>query len=150
MTIEDLVRHFIEASISGASKTQVIRKFKETYNLNNNQIQKLEDLARFKKKPKINYKKFYKNDITKKTQRIYFPFTQLYKQENFLSEKECNKLVSMISRSLRPSTVADKGDTCLVNNYRTSKTADLSYFTDPFYLDIDKKIANLMNLEPFF
>ena len=30
MTVEDLVRHFIEASISGASKTQVIRKFKET------------------------------------------------------------------------------------------------------------------------
>ncbi len=33
MTLEDLVRHFIEASISGASKTQVVRKFKETYNL---------------------------------------------------------------------------------------------------------------------
>ena len=38
MTLEDLVRHFIEASISGASKTQVIRKFKETYNLDNNQL----------------------------------------------------------------------------------------------------------------
>ena len=40
----------------------------------------------------------------------------------------------MISRNLRPSTVADKGDTCLVNNYRTSKTSDLNYFIDPFYL----------------
>ena len=142
MDLEDLLRHFIEASISGASKTQVIRKFQETYNLNNNQLKKLENLAKFKKKPKINYKEFYKNSITKKTQRIYFPFTQIYKQENFLSKEECEKLVSMISNSLRPSTVADKGDTGLINNYRTSKTADLSYFTDPFYLSIDKKIAN--------
>ena len=77
MTIEDLLRHFIEASISGASKTQIITKFKETYNLNDNQIKKLEDLAKFKKKPKINYKEFYKNNITRKTERIYFPFTQL-------------------------------------------------------------------------
>ncbi len=53
MTVEDLLRHFIEASISGASKTQIIRKFKETYNLNDNQIKKLEDLAKFKKKPKM-------------------------------------------------------------------------------------------------
>ena len=55
----------------------------------------------------------------------------------------------MISRSLRPSTVADKGDTCLVNDYRTSKTSDLNYFTRPFLLIIDKKISNLMKLEPF-
>ena len=61
MTLEDLVRHFIEASISGASKTQVIRKFKETYNLDNNQLKKLQILASFKEKPKkINYKEFYK------------------------------------------------------------------------------------------
>jgi len=150
MTIEDLVRYFIEASISGASKTQVERRFKETYNLNDDQIKKLQILSKFKKKPKkINYKEFYKNNITKKAQRIYYPFTQIYKQENFLSTDECDQLISMISRNLRPSTVADKGDTCLVNNYRTSKTSDLNYFLDPFYLSIDKKIANLMKLEPF-
>ena len=44
------------------------------------QIKKLQNLAKFKKKPKkINYKEFYKNNITKKAQRIYYPFTQLYK-----------------------------------------------------------------------
>ena len=150
MTVEELVRYFIEASISGASKTQVERRFKETYNLNDDQIRKLQILSKFKKKPKkINYKEFYKNNITKKTQRIYYPFTQIYKQENFLSTNECDQLVSMISRNLRPSTVADKGDTCLVNDYRTSKTSDLNHFLDPFYLSIDKKIANLMKLEPF-
>ena len=87
MTLKDLVRYFIEASISGSSKTQVIRKFKETYNLDNNQLKKLQILASFKEKPKkINYKKFYKNNITKKSQRIYYPFTQIYKQEKFLSD----------------------------------------------------------------
>ena len=140
MTPEDLVKYFIEASISGSSKTQVVRKFKEIYNLNENQLKKLEYLAKFKKKPKrINYKEFYKNNITKKTQRIYYPFTQIYKQEKFLSDIECDQLISMISKNLRPSTVADQGDTCLVNNYRTSKTSDLNYFADPFYLNIDKK-----------
>ena len=75
MTVEELVRYFIEASISGASKTQVIRRFKELYSLNDDQINKLQILAKFKNKPKkINYKDFYKNNITKKTQR----FTILY------------------------------------------------------------------------
>jgi len=150
MTLEDLLKYFMEASISGASKTQVRRKFKKIYNLNDSQLDKLQQLSKFKKKPKkIDYKKFYRNNITKKAQRIYFPLTQLYKKENFLSDEECNKLISMISRSLRPSTVADDGDTCLVNDYRTSSTSDLNYFLDPFYLSIDKKISNLMKLEPF-
>jgi len=151
MTVEDLVKYFMEASISGASKTQVRRKFKELYNLNDDQIDKLQKLSKFNEKPKkINYKEFYKNSITTKTQRIYYPFTQIYKKENFLSDKECNQLMLMISRSLRPSTVADDGDNCLVNDYRTSKTSDLNYFKDQFYLNIDRKIGNLMNLEPFF
>jgi prolyl 4-hydroxylase len=151
MDIEDLIRYFLESSVSGASRTQVRRRFKEIYELNDNQLNKLEELAKFKNKPKkINYRKFYKNNITKKAQRIYYPFTQLYKQENFLSNQECNQLIDMISTGLRPSTVADDGDTCLVNNYRTSKTSDLNYFKDPFYLSIDKKIASLVDLEPFF
>ena len=151
MTVEDLVKYFMEASISGASKTQVRRKFKELYNLNDAQIDKLQKLSKFNEKPrKINYKHFYKNSITTKAQRIYFPFTQIYKKENFLTELECDQLILMISRDLRPSTVADDGDNCLVNDYRTSKTSDLNYFKAPFYLNIDKKISNLMNLEPFF
>ena len=151
MTVEDLVKYFMEASISGASKTQVRRKFKELYNLNDAQIDKLQKLSKFNEKPrKINYKHFYKNSITTKAQRIYFPLTQIYKKENFLTELECDQLILMISRDLRPSTVADDGDNCLVNDYRTSKTSDLNYFKDPFYLNIDKKISNLMNLEPFF
>ena len=47
MTVEELVRYFIEASISGASKTQVIRRFKETCTvLNDDQINKLQDISK--------------------------------------------------------------------------------------------------------
>ena len=151
MTLEELVKYFMEASVSGASKTQVERTFKKNYNLTDDQIKKLLLLSKFKKKPKkINYKEFYENKITKEGEKIHYPFTQIYKIQNFLSDNECNELMSMISSNLRPSTVADLGDTCLVNDYRTSKTSDLNYFSNPFYLSIDKKISNLMNLEPFF
>ncbi len=57
MTVEDLVKYFMEASISGASKTQVRRKFKELYNLNDDQIDKLTKLSKFNEKhKKIKYK----------------------------------------------------------------------------------------------
>ena len=52
MIVEELVKYFIEASVSGASKTQVIREFKKSYNLNDNQIKKLEDLANLRKNQK--------------------------------------------------------------------------------------------------
>ena len=62
-----------------------VGKVMDIKQLNDEQIDKLQELAKFKRKPKkINYKNFYKNNITKKTQRIYYPFTQLYKKENFL------------------------------------------------------------------
>ena len=47
MTVEELIRYFIEASISGASKTQVRRTFKKLYNLNDEQIDKLQELAEY-------------------------------------------------------------------------------------------------------
>ena len=52
MTVEDLVKYFMEASISGASKTQVTRRFKELYNLNDQQINKLEILSNLIKNQK--------------------------------------------------------------------------------------------------
>ena len=150
MNIDQILKAFMEASVSGASKTQVIRSFKDIYNLNDEQVDKLILLSKFKKKPKkLNYKKFYNNKIIHEAERIYFPFTQIYKLDNFLSDNECSELISMVSTNLRPSTVADLEDTCLVNDYRTSKTSDLNYFTNSFYLNIDRKIANLLDLNPF-
>ena len=45
--------------------------------------------------------------------------------------------------------MADKNDSCLVNDYRTSQTSPLNYFENKFLLETDKKISNLLNLSPF-
>ena len=50
----------MECSLSGASKKQVIRTFKERYELNDEQVKTMIDICSFKQKPKkINYLDFY-------------------------------------------------------------------------------------------
>ena len=150
MSVEDLVKSFMECSLGGASKTQLIRTFKNQYELSDKQINKVIQLCSFKEKPKkINYFKFYKNNLVKKCEQIKYPFTQIYKYENFLSDEECDQLIVHIGSNLKASTVADKNDSCLVNNYRTSQTSALNYFGNKFFLETDKKISNLLNLNPF-
>jgi len=140
----------MECSLSGASKKQVIRTFKERYELNDDQVKTMIDICSFKQKPKkINYLDFYNNELTKKCKKIKFPFTQIFKYENFLTEEECTDLITCISSRLTASTVADADDSCLINDYRTSQSASLGYFEDPFFLKIDKKISKLLNLNPF-
>ena len=113
MSVEDLVKSFMECSLGGASKTQLIRTFKNQYELSDKQINKVIQLCSFKEKPKkINYFKFYKNNLVKKCEQIKYPFTQIYKYENFLSDEECDQLIVHIGSNLKASTVADKND-CL-------------------------------------
>jgi len=150
MNLEDLVKEFMQAALSGASRTQVIRTFKKSYQLNDTQLDTLIRICKFKVKPKkINYLNFYKNPLKNKCERINYPLTQIYKFKNFLSDDECKEVIDLISKDLKPSTVADLKDTCLVSDYRTSKTAPMSHFHNDYYLKIDKKISNLLELEPF-
>ena len=150
MNDKELISGFMECCLSGASKTQVIREYKKSFNLNDGDINFLLDSCSFRKKPKvINYLDFYKNELTKKCEKIKYPFTQVYKYNNFLSEEECLTLIDIINTRLVASTIADEGDTCLVNDYRTSQSASLGYFEHPYFLKIDKKISDLLNLNPF-
>ena len=150
MNDKELISGFMECCLSGASKTQVIREYKKSFNLNDEDINFLLDSCSFRKKPKvINYLDFYKNELTKKCEKIKYPFTQVYKYNNFLSEEECLTLIDIINTRLVASTIADEGDTCLVNDYRTSQSASLGYFEHPYFLKIDKKISDLLNLNPF-
>ena len=140
----------MECSLSGASKTQVIREFKKTYELDDTDIEYLLNTCNFKKKPKkINYIDFYKNKLTHKCKKIKYPFTQIYKYENFLSDDECTDMITFINSRLIDSTVADPEDSCLVNDYRTSQSASLGYFEDDFFLNIDRKLVDLLELNPF-
>lgn len=150
MDDKELISGFMECCLSGASKTQVIREYKKSFNLNDEDINFLLDSCSFRKKPKIiNYLDFYKNELTKKCKKIQYPFTQVYKYDNFLSADECLTLIDIINTRLVDSTIADEGDTCLVNDYRTSQSASLGYFEHPYFLEIDKKISDLLNLNPF-
>ena len=55
----------MECALSGASKTQVSREFKNRYKLHDDDIEYLLDCCSFKKKPKkIKYLDFYKNKLT--------------------------------------------------------------------------------------
>lgn len=145
-----LAAELLKAAVGGVSKAQITRTFQSCYGHTEDDIKRIIELCNFKTKPKyIDYQSFYDLAVTKKAQRIYYPFTQVYKQENFLTKRECCDLIEIINANLRPSTVSDPKDECITSDYRTSKTSDLHYFDNSFFLDIDKKISKFMGVEPF-
>ena len=145
-----LAYEIMKAAVSGVSKTQTIKHIKKTYDQSDEQIKQLLHLCNFKSKPKtINYKTIAARPFTSAVKRLPFPFTQIYTIDNFLTVVECKDLINISDKILRPSTVADYGDTSAVTKYRTSKTADLHYFNSPFLNYIDNKIADLMGFYPF-
>lgn len=150
MITADHIRDFMKAAVGGVSKAQTIRTFRNQYGFDDGQIKYIMDLCAFKAKPKqIDYRYFYNLPITAKASQIYYPFTQIYTCKDFLSSSECNQLIEYIDDRVRPSTVSDPEDDCVVSDYRTSETADLHYFDSPFFLSIDRKIADFMGLNPF-
>lgn len=150
MITSDHVSDFMKAAVGGVSKAQTIRTFRDQYGFDDGQIRYIIQLCAFKAKPKyIDYKHFYNLPITKKAQQIYYPFTQIYICKDFLSPLECDQLIKHIDERVRPSTVSDPLDDCVVSDYRTSKTADLHYFNSPLFLNVDRKISDYMGLEPF-
>lgn len=150
MITENLVQDFMKAAVGGVTKTQVIRIFKEFYGCSDVDIKEILNTCNFKKKPKkIDYNQFYCAPITRAAKQIYYPFTQIYVQNNLLTESECEDLMKIIDNKSRPSTISNPTDDQVTSDYRTSQTADLHYFDDPFYLQIDKKITTFLGLDPF-
>lgn len=145
-----LISEFMKAAVGGVSLAQLQRAFKENHNCTDDEIKQIIQLCQFKSKPeKIDYPAFYNASITKNADKLHYPFTQVYKKDQFLSPDECSKFISLIDKNVRPSTVSDPEDACTVSDYRTSKTADLHYFQDPFYLEIDQRISDLLGVNPF-
>jgi prolyl 4-hydroxylase len=146
----DLAAELMKAAVGGVSKAQIIRTFKASYGCTGDDVERIINLCNLKTEPKyINYRNFYNLPVTNKAERIYYPYTQVYKQDNFLTKNECLNLIEIINSNLRPSTVSDPKDECTVSDYRTSKTSDLHYFDNDFFLHIDRKISNYMGLSPF-
>ena len=73
--------------------------------------------------------------------RIENPKVQLYSLDHFLSDEECDKVVSLINTNLRPSTI-----TSYIEGYRTSYSSDLCYIDDPIVKEVDERISQLMGI----
>lgn len=145
-----IAAELMKAAIGGVSKAQITRTLMEGFGCTEADMERIITLCNFKSKPKyVDYQYFYNLAVTRKAHRIFYPFTQVYIQDNFLPAEDCDKLIEIINGNLRPSTVSDPKDACTVSDYRTSKTSDLHYFDNPFFLRIDKKIADFMGMEPF-
>jgi prolyl 4-hydroxylase len=69
---------------------------------------------------------------------------QLYTFDAFLSDEECDAIVAIANRHLRPSTVTIGDD----KYYRTSRTCDLSLLNDPVVSALDLKIATMLGIRP--
>ena len=68
---------------------------------------------------------------------------QIYVLDDFMSAAECDAMVEIISRNLRPSTITlDGGD----EYFRTSSTCDLSLLNDPTVASTDEKIARTLGI----
>ena len=67
--------------------------------------------------------------------------------ENFLSANECDALISIIKSNKRPSQV---GNFEVDTRFRTSQTCDLGKIDNPFIKDIDRRIANLIGIDPAY
>lgn len=144
------VAEFMKSAVGGVSKAQIIRTFKERYDMTDDEIAHVIRLCSFRTKPKnIDYKQLCAANITKVGNRILYPFTQIYTVDDFVTPEECGSLMGLIDSRLRPSTVSDESDSCLVSDYRTSQTSDLHYFDDPLYLSLDRRIADTVGLQGF-
>ena len=66
--------------------------------------------------------------------------------KNFLRPAECEKVIELVDRDRRPSTIADpNGD----DYFRTSETCDLRH-SDPFVAEIDQRICDFADIDPKF
>jgi prolyl 4-hydroxylase len=80
-----------------------------------------------------------------KLQRIDTEALQLFTLDDFLSEAECDAIVAIANRQLRPSTVTVESED---KYYRTSRTCDLSLLNDPTVALLDLKIATTLGIRP--
>jgi len=70
---------------------------------------------------------------------------ELYVLEDFMSQKECDRVISLCAHHLRPSTVSvDNGD----RYHRTSQTAHLSHLKSPLAKACDEKICKTLGIRP--
>ena len=103
----------------------------------------IDDLVQIKETPVIQQKYYSNKNIT--VDNIKNVPAEIYEVENFLSKKDCQRLISEITSKLRPSTIATSGE--YDPTFRTSSTCDLGYRDSSFVNDIDKKICDFIGID---
>jgi prolyl 4-hydroxylase len=78
-----------------------------------------------------------------KLHKVDTPAADVYTLDNFLSAKDCERLVGLINHHLRPSPLSyDPADA----HFRTSRTCYLSDLRSPVALDIDTRICKTLGI----
>jgi prolyl 4-hydroxylase len=76
-------------------------------------------------------------------QQVLTTKLQLYILDDFMNGDECNRMIEISSKHLRPSTVTT-GDRD--EGYRTSTTSDLGLLEDPYIQGLDERIARTLGI----
>ncbi len=75
--------------------------------------------------------------------RVDNPDVEVYTLDNFLSAKECERLIALIGHNLQASKLALQNDD---NAFRTSQTAELCHLRSPTAISIDAKICKTLGI----
>ena len=78
-------------------------------------------------------------------ERFDSPLVQLLTLPHFLTDEECNGIVTLSDKNLRPSTI-----TYASEGFRTSYTCDLSTLNDELVMHVDNKIATALGINPTY
>jgi len=84
-----------------------------------------------------------------KSYRLDTPLAEIYYINDFLNKNECEELIRIIKKRLKPSTIETSGieeD----KNFRTSKTCDLGNLNNPFIKEIDRRICEFIGIDQKF
>lgn len=138
----EIIKSFKQCVIEGVNRKKTIENHKKRFKLNDDDIDWIIAACNFKTKPKdLDYSTFYKNKICSIATPITTSRAQIYYIDNFLTPIDCKLLVGVIEqdakRALTVSGLSDK---------RTSSINSFRYTEHSFYLSIEKKISNLMDL----
>lgn len=83
-----------------------------------------------------------------KKERVKTSKAEVYTIENFLSDSECEAIISAIEKKSVRSTVSggEFKSGAGVSNFRTSSTASIKHKETPLIMEIDKRISRAINI----
>ena len=87
-------------------------------------------------------------DRFKNAKKVTSDKARAYIQHDFLSKEECDQVIELIKKNLRPSTITNPHESD--QYFRTSQTCDLGIHSNEFIKYIDQKIADYLDIDPSY